>query len=121
MRRFPFPSIALPAIALAALLALPASAHHGWSSYDAQRPLRFSAQLQSVQYRNPHAEVEVMYEGKRWNVVLAPIARLSARGLSEQQLTVGKTIDIEGYPRSDGAPELRAERVTVDGKVIELR
>lgn len=107
--------------AVTALLSLPALAHHGWSSYDASKTLRFDAPLLAVQYRNPHAEVAVNYQGKRWNAVLAPVSRMSSRGLEEEQLSVGKTITIEGYPRLDGTPELRAERIVVDGKTIELR
>ena len=104
---------------LACMAALPAAAHHGWGSYDADKVMRFDAALVEVHYRNPHAEVTVEHEGQRWNVVLAPVSRMTARGL--RALVKGKTITIEGYPRSDGVRELRAERVVVDGKTIELR
>lgn len=117
MRRFPL----LPSVLLAAALALPAFAHHGWGSYDADKVMRFDAALAQVRISNPHAEVEVDHEGRRWAVVLAPVARMTARGLAEGDLVRGKTITIEGYPRSDGTPELRAERIVVDGKTIELR
>lgn len=113
MRRLP--------VLLAALIALPALAHHGWSSYDANKTLKISAPLAQVQYRNPHAEVGVDYQGKRWNAVLAPISRMTSRGLPDGALVVGKTVTIESYPRLDGTAELRAERITVDGKTIELR
>ncbi|RXR07164.1 DUF6152 family protein [Pseudoxanthomonas composti] len=108
-------------LSLLLLIALPVLAHHGWSSYDANKAMRFDAALAEVKYRNPHAEVGVDHGGKRWNVVLAPLSRLASRGLPEAALTEGKTITIEGYPRLDGTPELRAERVVVDGKTIELR
>lgn len=103
------------------LLSSLAWAHHGWSSYDANKVMKFDAALAEVRYRNPHAEVEVDYEGKRWLVILAPISRMESRGLPSDALTKGKTVTIEGYPRSDGTAELRAERITVDGKTIELR
>lgn len=106
---------------LAILAALPAAAHHGWGSYDADKVMRFDAALVEVHYRNPHAEVTVEHQGQRWNVVLAPVSRMTARGLADGALVAGKTITIEGYPRSDGTRELRAERVVVDGKTIELR
>lgn len=107
--------------AILLLAALPVFAHHGWGSYDATRTLRFEARLETVRYANPHAEVQVDHDGKRWNVVLAPISRMTTRGLPDGALKVGKTVLIEGYPRSDGTPELRAERITVDGKTVELR
>lgn len=103
------------------LLGASAWAHHGWSSYDADKVMKFDAELAQVRYRNPHAEVEVDHEGKRWLVILAPISRMEARGLPSDALKTGKTITIEGYPRSDGTNELRAERITVDGKTVELR
>ena len=40
------------------LLALrPASAHHGWSSFDQARPIWLEGQAVSVAWRNPHAEL----------------------------------------------------------------
>jgi hypothetical protein len=98
-----------------------AIAHHGWSLYDPGKTLKIEAPLLDVRYRNPHAEVAVQYQGSRWEVILAPINRMEARGVPEQALTVGKVVTIEGYPRQDGIHEIRAERITVDGKTAELR
>lgn len=103
------------------LAALPALAHHGWGAYDAAKVMRFDAALVDVRFGNPHAEATVRHQGKAWNVVLAPVSRMTARGLPDGALVNGKTITIEGYPRNDGTAELRAERVVVDGKTIELR
>lgn len=114
------PRLLLPALA-GLLLALPAAAHHGWSSYDADKAMRFDAELIEVRYRNPHAEVVVEHEGVRWDVVLAPTTRMETRGLPDGGLAVGRTITIEAYPRLDGTRELRAERIVVDGTTVELR
>ncbi len=38
---------------------LPAFAHHGWSSFDQQRPLYLEGKAAKVAWRNPHAEVEL--------------------------------------------------------------
>lgn len=111
----------LPITLAALLLALPAAAHHGWGSYDAEKTMRFDAALAEVRYRNPHAEVAVDHDGERWEVILAPTTRMTSRGLADGALVEGKTITIEGYPRLDGTRELRAERIVVDGKTIELR
>ena len=96
-------------------------AHHGWSSYDANKMVKVQTALVDVKYRNPHAEVAIDYQGARWDVVLAPITRMEARGLPENALTAGKVVTIEGYPRSDGTHEIRAERIVVDGKTVEMR
>jgi len=112
----------LPSLGLAAFLFVaPAIAHHGWGAYDASKTLRFDAPPTEVRYRNPHAEIDVEHDGKRWVAVLAPTARMESRGLPAGALKVGKAITIEGYPRKDGTAELRAERIVVDGKTIELR
>jgi hypothetical protein len=45
---------------LAAALAagiLPARAHHGWSSFDQDKPLYLAGTVKSVRWQNPHAEV----------------------------------------------------------------
>lgn len=46
----------LASIGLAAL-ARPAFAHHGWSSFDQDRPIYLEGVAESVAWRNPHAEV----------------------------------------------------------------
>lgn len=39
-----------------ALVAAPALAHHGWSSFNQDRPLYLGGTLTSVRWQNPHAE-----------------------------------------------------------------
>lgn len=103
------------------LFAAPVLAHHGWGSYDAKRVMTLKVKLDAVHYRNPHAEVAITHKGKTWNAVLAPVSRMTTRGLPDGALVVGKTVTIVGYPRTDGTPELRAERIVIDGRTIELR
>jgi hypothetical protein len=40
-------------------LALPAWAHHGWSSFDQDRPLYLEGRAAKVAWRNPHGELEL--------------------------------------------------------------
>ena len=110
-------------ILAAALLAVPvaALAHHGWSSYDAEAPVTVTAPLTQVVWRNPHGEANVAYQGKTWDVILAPVARMEARGLTLDMLGPKKVVTLMGYPRRDGTPEMRIERVTAEGKTVELR
>lgn len=113
----------IAAAAAVAALTLPATAlaHHGWSSYDAAKVIKLTAPVTDVTWGNPHGGAKVRYQGKVWDVVLAPVARMEARGLSQAMLTAGKPVTLEGYPRKDGVAEMRIERVTVDGKTVELR
>jgi hypothetical protein len=112
-------AILLAAFPLA--LAPPALAHHGWGSYDSQNVMKFQATVLDVKYENPHVEIVVEHQGKRWTATLAPIFRMRNRGLPVEALVKGKPITVEGYPSRVHENELRAERVTVDGKTVELR
>lgn len=112
----------LVATAVAAMIApVAAYAHHGWSSYDAEKTLTVTGPLTQIGWGNPHGSAKIVWQKKSWDVVLAPVSRMEARGLTREMLPQGKSVTLVGYPRSDGTPEMRIERITVDGKAIELR
>lgn len=106
---------------VAALVAMPALAHHGWSRYDASKTMTVEAPVLASSYGNPHGSLTLEHEGKRWEVILAPPSRMTARGLKEEDIASGKTVTVVGYPHSGGDPEMRAERITAGGKTVELR
>jgi hypothetical protein len=110
--------ICLAALAFATGAAL---AHHGWGSYDAAHPVTVDGQILTSKYENPHATVTVRGSDKTWTVTLAPTSRMSSRGASNQVVAVGKTISAFGYPSNVEKDEMRAERITVDGKTYEMR
>ena len=114
----------LTRLTLAATLALApvaALAHHGWSSYDAEKTLRITVPLTSVSWSNPHGTATAQWQKRNWTIVLAPVARMEARGLTRDMLAPGKPVTLVGYPRKDGTAEMRIERVIIDGKTVELR
>jgi hypothetical protein len=102
---------ALPAMALA---------HHGWGTYDAEKTLTIEAPIAEIRWANPHGAAAVQYQGKRWEVVLAPVARMEARGLSADMLKKAKTVTLIGQPRRDGTAEMKIQRIIVDGKSYNL-
>ncbi|MGE0240747.1 MAG: DUF6152 family protein [Parvibaculaceae bacterium] len=104
---------------LAATIA--ASAHHGWGSYDSTKKFTIEAAIEMAAWQNPHAHVMLKYENATWEVTLAPISRMERRGLSEEMLKSGTVIQAEGYPSTRREHEMRAERITVAGKVYEMR
>ena len=53
--------------------------------------------------------------------MLAPPSRMEARGLSQSMLKLGATATVVGYPHRSKPDEMRAERITIDGKTVELR
>lgn len=98
-----------------------ANAHHGWSSYDSAKLVTLTGTIKSASYDNPHGTLDMTAEGKEWNVILAPPFRMDSRGLERGMLTEGKEVTVEGYQNRRDPQELRAERITVDGKTVELR
>ena len=109
------------AAALAMALPAVAYAHHGWSSYDSGKVIKTTGKFTSVSWANPHGSATMSWKGRQWHVVLAPTARMEARGLSAAMIAPGKPISIVGYPRRDGTAEMRIERITAGGKTVELR
>jgi hypothetical protein len=113
-------ALGLPILTLL-LLGAPAAAHHGWGSYDASKTVVVQGPIETMRYGNPHATVTVKTPEKVWTVTLAPISRMQARGASAELLAVGKTLKAEGYASKVEPDEMRAERITVDGKTVEMR
>ncbi|TCD05544.1 hypothetical protein EYB45_06780 [Erythrobacteraceae bacterium CFH 75059] len=107
--------------AAAAALPVSAAAHHGWISYDETQPVTLTGHLTSVEWSNPHATATMVWQGRQWDVILAPVSRMTARGLALQDINNRQTITITGYVRRDGTPEMRLERVRVGDRVVELR
>ena len=98
-----------------------AVAHHGWGSYDAAKPVTVTGPIETLKYENPHATITVKASDKVWTVTLAPISRMQSRGASAELVAVGKSVAAYGYPSTVEKDEMRAERITVDGKTIEMR
>ena len=98
-----------------------ALAHHGWSGYDADKPLNLTGRIEASGYEHPHGFVRLQTPEKTWNVVLAPPYRMENRGLPHELLAPGNEVTAYGYPHRSIADEMRAERITVGNKTVELR
>jgi hypothetical protein len=114
-----------PAYLLAATIfaasAAATHAHHGWSEYDASKPLKLAGVITESGYEHPHGHVQLQTSDKTWSVVLAPPSRMSARGLSAAVLKVGTQAQVVGYANRNKPDEMRAERITIGDKTVELR
>jgi hypothetical protein len=108
---------------LALLVAIPvaALAHHGWSEYDSTQLLKLTGTIEESGYEHPHGHVKLKTPTKTWIAVLAPPSRMENRGLTAAMLKIGTTATVEGYANRNKPEEMRAERITVDGKTTELR
>jgi archaeosine-15-forming tRNA-guanine transglycosylase len=110
-------------IAIALLLAAlaPAAAHHGWGSYDARNPVTVDGKILTSKFENPHVTLTVQGTDRVWTLTLAPTSRMLNRGALKDMVATGKTISAYGYPSTATSDEMRAERITVDGKTVEMR
>jgi hypothetical protein len=102
-------------------VAAPAYAHHGWSEYDSDKLLKVTGKIVESGYEHPHGHVRMEAPGKTWNVILAPPSRMERRGLAKEALKPGASATVEGYANKSKPEEMRAERIIVNGKTIELR
>lgn len=78
-----FPIARRALLVAAGAAALPAAAHHGWSSFDQNRPIYLSGKAVKVDWRNPHVEFDLELDAD-----LALPADLAARPLPAQSAPV---------------------------------
>ena len=105
----------------ALILSASALAHHGWSEYDASKPLTLTGAIKASGYEHPHGHISLETPGKTWQVILAPPSRMERRGLPKDALKPGAQVTVTGYANRDKPDEMRAERIIVNGKTVELR
>ena len=109
---------------LAGLAVAPAFvlAHHGWSEYDTSKVLKLTGKIVESGYEHPARPHPLRGAGQDLDMVtLAPPSRMENRGLPKEWLKPGATATVEGYPNRNKPEEMRAERITINGKTIELR
>jgi hypothetical protein len=98
-----------------------AYAHHGLREYDNATTLNLTGVIKEAGYEHPHGHVRLETPGKIWLVVLAPPSRMEYRGLAAADIKPGAKVTVVGYPNRGKPEEMRAERIIVSGKTIELR
>jgi hypothetical protein len=108
-------------VAVVLLAAAPALAHHGWSGYDSGKELNLEGTIKEYGYEHPHGHISLEVPGKTWVVTLAPPSRMQNRGLAADHLKPGTKARVVGYPNRTDPNEMRAERITINGKTTELR
>jgi hypothetical protein len=115
-------AIATLALTTPFLEIVPVTAHHGWSEYNSEKTLNLTGVVKNVTYGNPHATIQLETADKKvWQAILAPPSRMQSRGLPQKDLVVGQSVKLVGYPHRNRANEIRAERITVGDRTVELR
>jgi Family of unknown function (DUF6152) len=118
LTRLPFVILAL---ALAALVSVPVSAHHGWGGNSEQQSELTGTVEVPVSLAGPHATMKVRVDGQVWDITMAPPNRTQAAGLKEGIIPVGATVTVSGHKnKSANRYEMKTERVTWNGKVFAV-
>jgi len=93
-------------LASAATLALPTAwAHHGWSSFDQNRPIWLEGRAAKVSWRNPHAELEL---------ALAPDLKLPADLPARKVPAQSSPVDGPALLKAAVLPTRRDARWTIE-------
>ena len=100
---------ALMAGAVSLALVLPAAAHHGWTGNVEDVTSMTGTVVQGVSLAGPHGSMKIRVDGKVWDITLAPPARTSRAGLTEDKIPVGATVTVRGNPNLQaGRHEMKA-------------
>ena len=99
-----------------------AAAHHGWGSYDAANPITVAGPILTSKYENPHATITVKAQRQDLDGDAgADLAHDQPRRDRRICSRSARRVSAYGYKSNVEKDEMRAERITVDGKTFELR
>jgi hypothetical protein len=118
LTRLPF---VILAIALAAAISVPVSAHHGWGGNSEQESEMTGTVEVPVSLAGPHATMKVRVNGQVWDITMAPPNRTTGAGLKEGIIPVGATVTVVGHKnKTPNRFEMKTERVTWNGKTFAV-
>jgi hypothetical protein len=111
---------AVLATAFAAMLIVPAFAHHGWS-WTESGFFQLEGIITEVYIGNPHATIDVNVEGTIWRVELAPLGPTTAAGFVDGVAKVGDEVTAIGNRSQDqNETRMKAVRVIVNGTTYDV-
>jgi hypothetical protein len=118
----------LLAVAVSALFAVPAMAHHAFGGeFDPNRPVLLKGKIVKVEWVNPHAWIHVEVpkaDGTKqvWMVEGGSPNSLFRRGVTRDSLQIGTEIIVDGYQSRDYTqPRANGRNITfTDGRKLFL-
>ena len=117
MTRFRF---AAPAAISALLLALPATAHHGWSWAEEEQPEK-TGTIESISFAPPHPSMTAEIDGETWQVDLGNPTQTKNSGFAEGLAAEGDEITILGNRSLDqDENRIKAVRIEVNGETYDM-
>jgi hypothetical protein len=103
----------------------PASAHHGIGvEFDMSKQITVVGTVQEMDWTNPHAWLSINVkddQGKTqvWRIEFGGANNLYRRGWRRDDLPVGASVTVTGYPSRDGSPSVGATDVKLpDGRTL---
>jgi hypothetical protein len=110
-------------VAAVALFGLTATvqAHHSFAAeFDRNRPVQLHGTVTKVEWTNPH--VWIYFNSKdaagkttNWGAELGPPHGLQGGGWRRDTLTIGTSIDVDGWMAKNGTNRVNARTITVSG------
>jgi hypothetical protein len=105
---------------VAAALALPAAAHHGWR-WTSDGEFELTGTVTAARLGNPHGLLTVEAEGEIWTVEVGQPWRNESAGLTDGMLAPGAEITALGHRAADpDTLTMKAERLVIDGTTYDL-
>jgi hypothetical protein len=102
---------------------LPVGAHHSVAlQFDMSKEMEIEGNVVDMQWRNPHAWLQVEVENEEgdtvvWQVEFGSANALYRRGWRRDDLPLGIHVTVHGLPARDGSNTIGAEDVTLpDGR-----
>jgi len=102
-----------------------AAAHHSFAvHYDGGRTVSVSGVVEEFRFRNPHGMITLRATAADgtatvWRVETNSPNVLKRRGWSEDSISAGDEVTIEGFPAQDGSNAMRVYRVEfADGREL---
>ena len=93
-------------------------AHHSFAAqYDSTKPIKLSGVVTRLEWTNPHVYIFIDVAGKKdavanWGFEMGPPHMLQKAGWKKNSLTIGETVEVEGWLARDGSNHANARRVT---------
>src|SRR6202166_4775534 len=102
-----FRALSLVTIA-AAIFTVPASAHHSFAMFDANKEVTVQGQVKEFEWTNPHSWLRVMVMDDKagkpvlWAFELSSPARLTTMGMHADSVKPGDAVSVTFHPMKDG-------------------